>query len=137
MLYALCMRKQKKINDFLWLCWQFLWLFRRLLQLFCFAYYAVQISSPQYKTLITFFRGGVKVSLRTALLVSKITTWMYETHKCSLRPSSHTTFWQAILQLKDINKKIFCHNIVVAFQNLFKTFVQKCSPKHTFNSHGE
>jgi hypothetical protein len=26
---------------------------------FCFAFYAVQISSPQYKSLITFFRGGV------------------------------------------------------------------------------
>ncbi len=39
---------------------------------FCFAFYAVQISSPQYKSLITFFRGGgVKVSPRTALLLSK------------------------------------------------------------------
>jgi hypothetical protein len=72
---------------FRWLCLQFLqlfrWLFIALLTIFysfldnflcffCFAFYAVQILSPQYKSLITFFRGGgVKVFPRTALLLSK------------------------------------------------------------------
>ncbi len=39
---------------------------------FCFAFYAVQILAQWYKSLITFLgEGGVKVSPRTALLLSK------------------------------------------------------------------
>ncbi len=63
------------LDDFWWLCWQFFYSFLdNFLRLFCFAFCAVQNSSrPVQKTDYLFLGGGgVKVSPRTALRLSKM-----------------------------------------------------------------
>ncbi len=78
---------QKKISAFFKFCVDFFLPFltfldvlRWLSSIFCFVCYAVQSSSRQYKMLSPFFLGGcIKAIPRTALLLSKIQSWLAAT----------------------------------------------------------